>query len=158
MIAVDQATTLATPPPALDPAARARARSYCRWIHDFGSGLILGGATVVLTLTLAGVSIRRDAFVILITIFIFLAVGQNAFRWALYHSLDPTKTFWSVYPRWLVLGVVLLIAGLVTGATSTFPARPDSFGWWSAIAFALLAVATGIVTRKRADDIAAALQ
>jgi hypothetical protein len=118
---------------------------------------VLGGATVFLTLPLTGIAIRRDAFVAFVAAFIVVTVAQVALRYAIYRVLDPTGSAWSVHPLRLLLGSALLIAGFVTGATGTFPAHPDSFGWWCAIGFALAAVGIGIVTRKDADDLDVAL-
>ena len=55
-----------------------RVRSAMRWLQDSGSALILGGATVALTLVCPALPIERETFVALELLYGLLLVASSA--------------------------------------------------------------------------------
>ena len=125
------------------------ARSHFRWMRDCGSAAIVGGATVALTLMLAGLPIQQDVFIALEVIYGLLVIGANVFWWRARASMGQTIPREVDYA--LVAGAFIIGTGVLTGLDGQWPIMPHTGLWWSFIAVALVVTITGATRRQIAE-------
>lgn len=132
---------------------RARARSYTRWELDCSAALIVGGATVALTLMLGGMAVAQDVFMALEVIYGLLLLLSALLTWRACVAIGGSIPLPAVLQLLLPgIGIVGLGASAASGGSHNWPIKPHTSQWWNFITLALVVAIIGVVRRHFSQD------
>jgi uncharacterized membrane protein len=125
---------------------------YATFLRYSSSALIVGGATIALTLLLAGTVVRKDVYVVLQSLYAALVIISAVFM-----RLEVPKSRRSGALQDSLVYIIFSIgylAFILSSGTSIvgWPVRPYTSGWWQLFAAALGAAFLGSIKRMRAES------
>lgn len=129
-----------------------QARSCAALLRYSAGALIVGGATVALTLLLAGTVVQKQVYLVLVSLY-----GGLVVLGAVLMRLTKPKPYRSgalvdsaVYT---VTAAVYLVYAIETGISSKgWPVKPYTSSWWQIFAVALGAAFLGVFKRMNAES------
>jgi hypothetical protein len=112
--------------------------------RDAGTAVLVGGASVLITVLVGNVDVTRAAVTFLFVLFIVLSALMLLGDVLCVHTFD-----WKM----ALCGVgVFVVALIVVLLTANWPGKPDSSVWWAVCALCLYAVLFGYAGRLVFQD------
>jgi hypothetical protein len=125
---------------------------YATCLRYSSSALIVGGATVALTFLLAGTVVRKDVYVVLVSLYGVLVIISAVFtRFEIPKPYRSDALYDSLVYIMFSIGYLILI---ITSGISVagWPVRPYTSAWWTLFGVALGAAFLGALKRMRAES------